>query len=345
MPLPTYDDFAAIRRELARSRPKLDTIPDRRGIGAWRRALIRRLRATWAIPARPSRPPAARERGRERRDGYDLCRIDLDGERHPIPACLLVPHGAGREMPAALCMHGNVPGAKDEVAGEEERPGAAEGVSRFHDDYGRKLAQQGVLCLVIDEPLQGERAPSPADAGTREAYFDAAVMALLAAGRTYLGTALGDQAEALGYLLSLPHVDRRRVGTIGFSMGGTLAAALAALDRRVRCVCCSGYVLAWRHRLAQQTVPQALLNYVPGMLEWFDLPHLLAAVAPTPMLLAAEARGAADLEEQWLQPVRAAYDAWAAPGALRIWRPPVGPHRFHPQPCLPCFHTMLTCNR
>ena len=159
---------------------------------------------------------------------------------------------------------------------------------------------------------------------------------MLAIGEPYLGQCLADQRLALDYLLSRPEVDRRRVGAIGFSMGGTFAAALGVVDSRLKCVLFSGYVTSWLERLASANRPQAATAYFPGH-QWFDMPDILAMAAPKPLIVVAEARGADAAERRWLRPVRNAYRQTDASGQLRVWRPPVGAHQFHPEPSLDWF--------
>ncbi len=328
----TTDSLAELHRRIRRDQPALAQVPRGRAIRAWRLQLLQRLRQTWCVEPVDRQPPAARVLATAQRSGYRLQRLELRARGGvPIPALLLVPdEPRRRSVPAALCLHGNVPGAKAEVAGELRSAAARRGFHAFDDDYARRLARAGVMALIIDQPLQGERAPADALTGA----FDAGILASLMFDRSYLGWCLADQQQALNYLLSRPDVDHRRVGAIGFSMGGTLAAALAAVDQRVRHVLFSGYVFSMQARLASGRTPSPLLNYVPAMLRWFDYPHVLAAVAPTPMTVIAEARGRYPAERRWMQPIRDAYRAWGVEDRLRIWRAPVAPHRFHPDPCL-----------
>lgn len=340
-----FDGLAQLQRELRCMTPALSGVGPDTDIRAWRRRFVDCLRRTWMLPPHAPAAPKAEILTRSRRSGYELQRIVLTGRHGPVPGYLLLPDRPVNEpSPAVLCMHGNVPGAAAEVAGEDRRRVVRDALKLFHDDYARRLTRQGVTCLVIDQPLQGDRAPR-APAGRKPDAFDAAVAALLTVGRPYLGECLADQQLALDYLLARPDVDPKRVGVMGFSMGGTLSAALAVVDRRPRCAMFSGYVPSWRERLAAQSSPQALLAYVPDMLRWFDMPDILAAVAPLPLIVAAEARGKIAAERKWLRPIRAGYRAWNAERSLRVWRPPVGPHRFHPEPCLNWFLETLCGTR
>ena len=330
------DGLRELQREFRRLRGENAKLPKRQEFPRWQRQAVRNLRRGWGLPPRRRTRPAARAVGRPGRKGDTLQQLMLRGRRGGVPGYLLIPQTfSGEPMPAALCIHGNVPGAAAEVAGEDQHRTVREALEVYHDDYARRLAQRGVVCLVIDQPLQGDRRPAGAGAAAAAA-FEAGVLGMLAIGEPYLGQCLADQQLALDYLLTRPEVDRRRVGVIGFSMGGTLAAALGAVDSRLKGVLFSGYVTSWLERLAVGNRPQSTIAYCPGH-QWFDMPDILAMAVPKPLIVVAEARGSDADEGRWLRPVRNAYRQTDAVGQLSIWRPPVGPHRFHPEPALDWF--------
>ena len=334
------DGLRELQREFRELRTRYATLPKGPEFARWQRRAIGRLRRGWGVPPRRRAAPTARVVGQFARDGYELQQLMLRGRRGDIPGYLLLPEPRSEQpMPAALCIHGNVPCAAAEVAGENQCGAVRDALAIYHDDYARRLAQRGIVCLVIDEPLQGERRPV-APTGDTDAAFDAAVLDMLAIGEPYLGQCLADQRLALDYLLTRPEIDRHRVGALGFSMGGTLSAALAAIDERLKCALFSGYVTSWVERLAVGVRPQPMITYCPGH-QWFDMPDILAMVAPRPLIVIAEARGNDAEERRWLKPVRNAYRQTEATRQLRVWRPPVGPHRFHPDPSLDLFAACL----
>lgn len=336
----SYDTLEGLQYEIGGQKPILSDVPGDEGICQWRRELVRRLRETWVLSPDAKDSPKMEIRKRYKRDGYELQKIVITGTTGHIPGYLLLPNvpiAGGAPNVGALCIHGNVPGAAGEVAGEVRRKTLRKAVEKYRDDYARRLARRGVTCLVMDNPGQGERTPSGIPKDTVAAghpSFEAMCLAMLAMHRPYLGQCLADLQVALKYLQSRPDVDARRVGSIGFSMGGTLAAALAVVDCRLRCCLFSGYVTSWRERFARRNLPQTSLTCIPDMLKWFDMPDILAAVAPRPLIVVAEARGKSSDERRWLNPVQTAYHAHGMTNQLRIYHPPKGPHQFYPDPCL-----------
>lgn len=95
------------------------------------------------------------------------------------------------------------------------------------------------------------------------------------------GMMMYDSVRAIDYLVSRPDVDPNRLGTLGLSMGSTMAWWLAALDTRIKaCVdlCCL-------------TDFQAILDtggidehgwyyFVPGLLKVFTTAQINALISP-----------------------------------------------------------------
>lgn len=130
--------------------------------------------------------------------------------------------------------------------------------------------------------------------------------------------------KAFDYLSSRPDVDPARIGTVGLSMGSTMAWRLAALDERVRvCVdlcCLSDFEALIAHRSLEG---HGLYYFVPGLLKRFTSAQINALIAPRAHLSLAgiydpltppDGLGRIDGE------VREVYAAAGAPGAWRLSR-------------------------
>jgi hypothetical protein len=76
-------------------------------------------------------------------------------------------------------------------------------------------------------------------------------------------------------------VDPARVGTLGISMGSSMAQWLAALDERVKAtvdICC---LTEWHTLLAEKGLAgHGIYYYVPGLLKHFTTADVNALVAP-----------------------------------------------------------------
>jgi dienelactone hydrolase len=100
-------------------------------------------------------------------------------------------------------------------------------------------------------------------------------------GQTLWGLMVYDSIKALDYLTSRQDVDAARLGTLGLSMGSTMAWWLAALDERVKvCIdlcCMSDFQALIAHRSLEG---HGLYYFVPGLLKHFTSAQINALIAP-----------------------------------------------------------------
>ena len=90
-----------------------------------------------------------------------------------------------------------------------------------------------------------------------------------------------DSLRALDYLVSRPDVDPMRIGTMGISMGSTMAWWTAALDTRVKVcidICCLTDFEALIE--AQGLDGHGIYYYVPSLLKHFSTAKINALIAP-----------------------------------------------------------------
>ncbi len=99
-------------------------------------------------------------------------------------------------------------------------------------------------------------------------------------GRTIAGMQVTDLLAAFDYLASYPGVDHSRIGI--FAKGNTTAAALyaAVLEPRIHKVICEGGPVSYLEIARARFHDEISDLVVPGVLKDFDLPDLVAAIAP-----------------------------------------------------------------
>jgi dienelactone hydrolase len=359
--------FHYFQRRLAEMPPRFQLPDDPRDIRAWRDRLAARLPELLRLESSSPAPLSPRLFGTQERDGYRLEHIGFMSEPGvEVPAYVLIPHGASaaRPVPAVLCLQGVVPGGKDELAGEVEgNPAAAAGLGRFHDDFARQLARAGFVTLAIDMRFDGERtyhsARDPFGLNDRVPAMVLANRYATMLGQTFFGLHLFDARRAIDYLTTRCEVRADILGCAGFSFGSTLGAWLAAIDRRIKVAAFEGNWASWR-RLALQSLEDgarlqngkpmhwmvsATYQAIPGFLAEMDLPLTVAAVAPTPMLLAYESdlswayADRAEAEED-VAPIRRSYAAFHASDKLHVAHV-AGGHYWRPDVILPWFTARL----
>ncbi len=196
--------------------------------------------------------------------------LDLNGIE-PVPAYFTRPHEGPNPAPVVLYNHahgGNYVLGKDEfLRGRDAllQPPSAE-----------LLARRGIAGLCLDTWNFGERRGR-----TESALFKE----MLWKGQVLWGMMVYDNLRAIDYLATRLDVDLSRLGTLGISMGSTMAWWTAALDTRVR-VCIDLCCLTDFEALieARGLDGHGIYYYVPRLLKHFSTADINALIAPRPHL-------------------------------------------------------------
>lgn len=213
--------------------------------------------------------------------------FDAD-EGSSIPAYVLVPKGQAAPLPAILCLHGHGPG-KDPIAGiTAPRHGytqeAMQDCIRVHNyDYARQFAERGYVTLTFDFRCFGERANTSPDIYGRDPC-NVHFMRGSLVGINLLALDIADTARALDYLLTRPEVDRRRIGCMGLSFGGTMTLWATVMDKRIKAACISCYLCEFETYAIQMT-NFCGSQFVPGLRRYFEMSDVASLIAPRPLLI------------------------------------------------------------
>ena len=218
------------------------------------------------------RPISSRLISRERKDGFWLEKLllDLNGLEE-VPAYFLVPEKNQGKVPAILFNHSH--GGRYQEGKDELMEGAP---YMGKPPYAEALTQEGYAVLAIDAWNFGERS------GRTESEL---FKEMLWKGRVLWGMMVYDSIRAIDYLVSRPEVNKMRLGTLGMSMGSTMAWWTAALDVRIKvCVdiCC---LSDFQSMINNRTLDgHGIYYFVPGLLKKFDTLSINSLIAPRPHL-------------------------------------------------------------
>jgi dienelactone hydrolase len=219
------------------------------------------------LPPR-TRPARGSKRKEERRDGYVLETWDFDlNGIEPVPAYVARPASVAGRRPAILFNHSH--GGGYEIGKRE----LVEGRSYLQPTpYAKVLTDLGYVVLCIDHWVFGERSH------TSESDM---FKAMLWQGQVLWGMMVYDSLRALDVLGERPDFDSAHVGTIGMSMGSTMAWWLAALDERVRVTVDINCLTDFHTLLAKKGLSRhGVYYYVPGLIEKFTTAQINALIAP-----------------------------------------------------------------
>jgi dienelactone hydrolase len=192
--------------------------------------------------------------------------LDLNGIEI-VPAYFVKPKDGEKKLPCILYNHahgGNYNLGKDELLVGRDALQAP--------PYAKELTSKGYAALCIDSWCFGERGGR-----TESAIFKE----MLWKGQVLWGMMVYDSLRAMDYLVCRPDVDAMRIGTMGISMGSTMAWWTAALDTRVKvCVdlCCLTDFEALIE--AQGLDGHGIYYYVPSLLKHFSTAKINALIAP-----------------------------------------------------------------
>lgn len=229
-------------------------------------------------------------------------------------AFLLVPDGLDKPAPAVVAIHdhgGFYFFGKEKITTTENPPDI---LTRFIErsyggrTYADELARKGFVVLVPDGFYFGSQRIDVAEVNGRfaqelreedpsqDSYIQKfnrfagsheTLMAktLFTSGATWPGILFQGDRASLDYLLTRPEVDGDRIGCIGLSIGGYRSAHLAGLDPRIKVAVVAGWMTSYGSLLKNHLRSHTWMVYVPGQLQYLDLPDVVSLNAPRPLMV------------------------------------------------------------
>ncbi|CAH3871803.1 TPA: alpha/beta fold hydrolase [Klebsiella oxytoca] len=231
-------------------------------------------------------------------------------DENRIAALMLTPKSAGPH-PAIVLLHDH--GSKFDIGKEKlirplrdaARLASAEAwADKFFSGrfIGDELAQRGYVVIAIDSPGWGDRGPMTYEQQQALAsnYFNL--------GRSLAGEVAYEDLRTVDFLSTLKEVDNKRIGVLGFSMGGFRAWQLAALSDKVAATAAISWFGTWNGLMQPGNNvlrgQSAFYMLHPGLAGHLDIPDIASIAAPRPMLIYSG-------EQDKLFPAAAVNDAFA----------------------------------
>jgi pimeloyl-ACP methyl ester carboxylesterase len=237
-----------------------------RDLPATREEIRRRVRQSTKFHV-TREPVETKPFGELARPGYRIKKLIIESEPGiVVPALLFVPESTTSRKPAILYVHGRGKATGAAPGGEIEQ-----------------FIKAGFVVLAIDARGFGETQHRSAEQGSDfPGYFgdyDSAMTALLI-GKPLVGMRAMDISRSLDLLSGRAEVDPERIYGFGKEAGAVPLLFAAVLDERIRKVVLEGMLISYQTTVDQRIHRQVFEHVVPGALRSYDLPELVAALAP-----------------------------------------------------------------
>ena len=298
---------------------------------AWQEKARARLGELLGMARMTPTEPDFRIEWTQQKDGYTETRFLFQSEPETDVCChLLVPDGAAGKLPFIVCLQGHSRGMHISL-GTPMYEGDEKSIAGGRD-FARQIVARGQAALAIEQRGFGQRGGTP-----EPACQQPAVQAMML-GRTLIGERCWDISRALDVALAnFPVLDGTRIGIMGNSGGGTATIYAAALDTRFTAAMPSCAFCGYLPSIGAQH--HCICNYVPGIMNEFDMSDLAGLIAPRPLVIV-------NGKEDTIFPLASAQEQaaiartyYAAANADSAMRHVIGSegHRFYPVEAWPVF--------
>ncbi len=259
------------RKRAAALNPGLPGIAGAGDLDGFRRQIRGRIHQWSGIDYQPA-AVEVRPYGRIAREGYHIDKLVYESEPGIlIPALLFVPGAGPARKPAIVYVDGEGKSAQAAPGGDLEW-----------------FVRQGHVVLAIDARGAGETRRQSEEYGSDwPRYFgdyESAMTALLL-GETLAGMRAADVLRGVDLLGRRPEVEPERIYAVGRGAGAIPALFAAALDERIGRVAIEDGLATYRSVVEHRIHRGIFENVIPGILKAFDLPDVVASLAPRPALV------------------------------------------------------------
>ncbi len=307
---------------------------------AWRKSLKAKLTELLGKKPLKVKPELRVESETDCGDFLDR-RFVFTSETHAeIPCHLLIPKGAKGRHPVMICLQGHSTGMHISL-GRPKFEGDDELIAGGRD-FAIQAVRNGFAALAIEQRCFGERSDSRPESarGINNGCHNASMGELLL-GRTMLGMRVWDVSRAIDAIAEFEDLDLDRIACMGNSGGGTVAYYAACMDNRIKAAMPSCSVCSYKDSIG--TIDHCVCNYIPGVMNHFDMGDLAGLIAPKFLIVVA---GENDPifpiggVKRCFGTVAGVYKAEGHPENCRLVVGPKG-HQFYPDEAWPAFHEMV----
>jgi dienelactone hydrolase len=206
-----------------------------------------------------------------------------------MPIYLLIPKSKNNgKFPAAIAIHGHGYGSKEAVGLNPDYSKRTD--KGYHKEFAVELVRKGLVVVVPELVGFGDR-KLQVDQGKGLPIDNSCYMIasqLLLVGKTLPGLRVQECRRIIDYVQTLNYVDANRIGCMGISGGGLVAAFTSILDERLKATVISGYTNTFKGSIMDRR--HCLDNYIPGILNYAEMPDLIGLIVPRALFIEAATR-------------------------------------------------------
>ena len=223
----------------------------------------------------------------------------------------------GKKLPGFIGLHdhgGFKYYGKEKITAPKNAPACMKDYQAHYYEgraWASELAQRGYVVFVPDIFLWGSRKIMPEDLSERYLWrwqdglnqpidSDACIAAyneyasyaesdiaktFTEAGMTWPGVAVHDDMRAVDFLLTQSDVDASNIGCGGLSGGGLRTVLLAAMDERVKCSSCVGFMSTASELALYKVYTHTWMMYIPGLTNIMDFTDLYSLHGKKPTMV------------------------------------------------------------
>jgi dienelactone hydrolase len=219
-------------------------------------------------------------------EDYIRERIDIaTADSLRMPMYLLLPKGKQGKVPVVVGCHGHGYGHNAALGLLPDGQEIGETFSD-HKKFAISLVKRGFAVIVPELLGFGERKlENEIIVNSHSNSCFSIGVYLLMLGKTMAGMRIQETMAAIDYVSTRDEIDQARIGIMGLSGGALVAAFTSALDERIQAtvVCC--YTNTFRDSILSSR--HCIDNYIPGILQYAEMPDLIGLIAPRPLFIEA----------------------------------------------------------
>ena len=246
---------------------------------AWRQRAKKRLEEMLGLPLKQEEENFRIEWIDDGHPDHIETRFVFSSEPNVDVLChMLIPKNIPqKDMPLVICLQGHSKGMHISL-GRPRYEGDEDTISKGDRDFAVQIIARGQAALAIEQRGMGERGGTP-----KPACLFPAMQALML-GRTLIGERCWDVSRVIDTVEKhFPMIDVNRIAIMGQSGGGTTSLYAAALDERITAAMPSCAFSGFLPSVGEKH--ECACNYVPGLMNEFDMADIAALIAPRPLVL------------------------------------------------------------